>query len=264
MFRRLAVMALVALFASTVMAQLIGTSDRAPATPARVPSTLALLNKRIPEVKMEEVPLKEVIEWLREFTGANVTVRWQVLTDAGVNADELITIKLKNSRLSQVLWMIMNEAGGRDLKLAYRAAGNDIILSTQEDLGKEMISKVYDLRDMLAGIARFEAPLMDPGQAMSQMSSGSGGGGGGGGGSSLFRGGQQQQRQGSAATTGDEGPEMRKILDIIQTTIEPDTWEKAGGKGTIHQFNGTIVVYNSPLVHQQIAGFVEEESSSSR
>ena len=59
--------------------------------------------------------------------------------------------------------------------------------------------------------------------------------------------------------TGDEGPEMQKILRIIKTTISPDSWEDNGGKGTINPFNGVIVVYNTPLVHQQIAGFVEEE-----
>ena len=88
----------------------------------------------------------------------------------------------------------------------------------------------------------------------------SGGGGGGGGGSSLFGGsrGQQQQR-GQTGAAGDEGPEMKKIIEMITLTIAPDTWEKAGGKGSIHTFNGLVVVYNSPLVHQQIAGFVEEE-----
>ncbi|NLG43586.1 MAG: hypothetical protein GX547_10090 [Phycisphaerae bacterium] len=48
-------------------------------------------------------------------------------------------------------------------------------------------------------------------------------------------------------------------MRIIKTTISPDSWEDNGGKGTINPFNGLIVVYNTPLVHQQIAGFVEEE-----
>ena len=37
-----------------------------------------------------------------------------------------------------LLWMIMNAAGGSDVKLAYRASNNLLILSTADDLGTEI------------------------------------------------------------------------------------------------------------------------------
>jgi hypothetical protein len=252
MFARLTLVAVAGLLASAGMAQ--------PAVAVRQVSTLTVLNQTIPDVKVEDTSLREVVEFLRNYTKANIEVRWKILQDAGIDPDaQNITLKLNNARLSQVLWEIMNQAGSGELRLAYRAVGNNIVVSTQKDLGGEMISKVYDVRDLLAGVARFEAPQMDPSQAMNQMSSGGGGGGGGGGGSGLFGGNRGQNQRSQIGAAGDEGPEMKKIIDMITLTIAPDTWEKAGGKGSIHTFNGLVVVYNSPLVHQQIAGFVEEE-----
>mgnify|MGYP000985196071 CR=1 FL=1 len=46
--------------------------------------------------------------------------------------------------------------------------------------------------------------------------------------------------------------------DAIITTIEPGTCAVNGGRGTIVPFNGLLIVRNSPLVHQQIAGPIRE------
>jgi uncharacterized membrane protein YgcG len=259
MMARLTVVVVAVLLAGTGMAQApVGVR-------AHEPSTLEVLNQNLADVGMQDATLREVIEFLRSYVpNANIEVRWSVLQEAGIDPEKPnITLKLKNERLSQVLRDIMQQVGGTDMVLAYRAVGRKIVISTQKDLGGEMISKVYDLRDLLAGTAHFQAPQMDPGQAMNQLSSGSGGGGGSSSGN-LFGGNNRGGNQGGGGATiaSDEGPEMRKILKIIKTTIAPDSWDDAGGKGTINPFNGVIVVYNSPLVHQQIAGFVEEEGLS--
>ena len=119
--------------ASAAMAQ-VGTQSETP-PPGRTASTLDLLNQRLPEVMFEELPLEQVMEFIADFTQMNVVVRWEILEDAGIERDKAITIKVRNVHLRQVLWLIMNEAGGTDLKLAYRASGNMLVLSTEEDLG---------------------------------------------------------------------------------------------------------------------------------
>ena len=156
-----AVICLVA--ASAALAQ-VGTQSEAPPPPARTASTLELLNQRMPEALFEDVPLEQVMEFIAEYTQMNVVVRWQILEDAGIERDKAITIKVRNVRLSQVLWMIMDEAGGPDLKLAYRASGELLIISSAEDLGREMVVRVYDVSDLLVRAPRFRgAPRMDIG-----------------------------------------------------------------------------------------------------
>jgi len=256
MLRHLLVAALVTLFVSTSLAQ--GPSERGGQS-ARTPSTLELLNRRVPDVDFTETPLTEILEWLGNFTGANIRVRWQLLQDAGVEPYRTVTIKAKNMRLSQILWQLMNEVGGTDLKLAYRAEGDQIILSTAEDLRSDMVIQIYDLRDMMVGVLRAEAPEMDASQAMQGT-----GGGGGGGGTSLFggqRGGQRGRQRDDA-----QEPELQRIIQMIQKSIEPGSWEetRGGGRGTITEFNGMLIIYNSPLVHQQIGGFITQADLSGR
>jgi hypothetical protein len=253
MLRHLLVAALVALFVTTSLAQ--GPSERGGQS-AGTPSTLELLNRRVPDVDFTDTPLTEILEWLGNFTGANIRVRWQLLQDAGVDPYLPVTIKAKNMRLSQLLWQLMNEVGGTDLKLAYRAEGDRIILSSEEDLRSDMVIQIYDLRDMMVGVLRAEAPEMDASQAMQ------GTGGGGGGATSLFGGqrGGQRNRRGDDA----QDPELQRIIQMIQNSIEPSSWQVSNGRGTINEFNGMLIIYNSPLVHQQIGGFIMQEDLSAR
>ena len=64
-------------------------------------NTLSILNQRVPELTFEDLPLEQVMDWLAEFTRMNVTVRWQILADAGIDRDKPISIHARNLRLSR-------------------------------------------------------------------------------------------------------------------------------------------------------------------
>lgn len=236
----------------TANAQVMGTSDSALRGRATGPSTLEFLSKPVPEVAFEEAPLESVMNWLAELSDMNVRVRWEQLESLGIDRDKPITIQVRNVRLSQVLWMIMNAAGGVDVKLAYRASGNILTLSTDEDLGKEMVTETYDVSDLLLRVPNFYgAPSLDLQQNTQQ------GQGGGGGGQSIFSGsgGNQDDNQ---QQEGEDEASMQELIDLIQQTVEPNTWFANGGLGTIHPFQGSIVVRNNLLVHQKLGGYVRE------
>lgn len=253
MTRRLIAVCVITLFVATALGQ-ARAPDRGVSSPQpRSSNTIRLLNHRVPEVGFDEVPFEQVMDWVAELTGANVVVRWQVLEDAGIERDKPITIKLKNLRLSQVLWMIMNEAAGSDLKLAYRASGSLLILSTEEDLSQEMVLKVYDVGDLLTSPRYFtNAAQLDPGQALNQQGQG---GGGSGGGTQLF---QSNQNQNENNERQDQGGGIEELITLITDTVEPDSWVDNGGTGQIYAFRNNLVVYASLLVHQRIGGHVRE------
>lgn len=225
----------------------------------RVPETLRVLHQRLPEVIMTEQPLEQVMEWLGELTRINIVVRWQTLEDNGIDRDAPVSIKARNLRLSQVLWLIMNEVGGSEVKLAYRISGSLLILSTEEDLSKEMVTKVYDIADLLINVPRASRMAsFDVTQGMGQQGAGQGGGGGQG----MFgesnqqggqRGGQDQYDQGGADL------QMEELLDLIQSTVEPDSWRVNNGLGTIHSFQRLIIVHNTILVHQRLGGYLTDD-----
>ena len=241
----------------TVMGQVDTGTDTGNATRARVPDTLKFLHERIPQVAFQDAPLDQVMEWLGKQTPMQVQVRWQVLIDAGIERDKPITMNVHDLRLSQILWMIMKEAGGTDVPLAYRASDRILTISTAEDLGKEMVVRVYDVSDLLVRAQSFRsAPTMDLTQAGQNM-------GQGGGSNNIFSGGsggsgQDEDDNRQSYQPGQESPDMKELTDLITTTVEPDSWEINGGRGTIKSFRNLLVVRNNILVHQALGGYVEE------
>lgn len=237
---------------ASAFGQAIG-DDTSRAVRPRTPATLKFLNERIDEVSFEDAPLDQVITWLATLTPMNVVVRWQTLEEAGVERDKPVTMQVNGLRLSQVLWMIIEQAGGPDLKLAYRASGELLIISTEDDLGKEMVVRVYDVSDLLVRANRFAgAPHMDLSNTQNQ------GGQGGGGGGSIFGGGQGGGSQDDQDQNKDDNADIQELIDLITQTIEPDSWALNGGVGTIQAFRNLLVVRNNLLVHQSLGGYVEE------
>jgi uncharacterized membrane protein YgcG len=237
------------------------TVKRTPVQPkSDVQSTLRILNQRLPEVRFEETPFEQVMAWVGDFTKLNISVRWQMLADAGVERDTPISVQARNLRLSQVLWLIMNAAGGTEVKLAYRASGSLLVLSTDDDLGREMVIRIYDVSDLLVRIPRAtRQSAFDVTQGMGQNGGGGAGGGGGGGSSGgIFSQGGNRNSTNDTTDQNNSETQMDQIIDLIQQTVEPDSWEANGGVGSIRAFQRSIIVRNSLLVHQQLGGYVQE------
>ena len=251
------------LLAGSALAQQSVT--RQDAARPRVPNTLDTLNQTIPDVTFQDTPLEQVMSWLQDLTHLNLQVHWQTLEDAGVKRDKPISVQAHNLRLMQVLWLIMNEAGGSDLKLAYRASGSLLIFSTADDLNREMITKVYDVSDLLVTLPRAQRQsTFDVTQGIEQMggvgaSSGASGG--------MFQQGGTMQSQGQGYGANGEqdqekSPKLEKLVNLIQDTIEPDSWRQNGGNGTISVFQKLIIVRNTLLVHQRLGGYLNEDETT--
>jgi hypothetical protein len=249
MLRPTLILTTLALLATPAAAQVMQRSGG-----SRQVNTLQLLNQRLPEVRFVEQPFEQVIDWLADFTQMNVVVRWDTLEDSGVERDVPISIQVKNLRLSQVLWLIMNEAGGADLRLAYRATGNLLVLSTEEDLGREMVTKVYDVADLLLRPPSAPRPdFQQNDQGLGQQTQG------GGGGQSVFGNNQDNNRDDEDEL--DSDVQMEELINLITSTIEPDSWiVNGGGNGRIVSFNNVIIVTNTILVHQKIGGYITDDA----
>jgi len=219
---------------------------------SRTPETLRVLETKIPEVNFTDAPLDQVMAWVADTTGINVVVQWQILEDRSIERDKAITIKLRQVTVQQALWMIMKEAGGPDVTLAYRASGNTLILSTADDLNKEMVVKAYDVSDLIVRVRDFQGPQLDLQQASQAQS------GGGGGGQSIFQNDQQDNDDNTNEQEGQNAGEIQRLIDLITTVIEPDTWDQNGGTGTIRAFRSQLVVRNTIFVHQRLGGYLSE------
>ncbi len=244
------------------------------------PTPAALLNLRFPEISFQAAPLDEVFDFIAEMTDINLVVRWERLADLGIERDTPITIRVRNLRLSQVLWIVMNEATPDGGRLGYRLDRDLLLITTAEQLGQEMIVRVYDVRDMLqpeianpsftygrvrtyvAGATPQVAegavgvqPVTDTIQSGGRFEGTNPGG-------SIFipREGDDVFNPGQSSGGGGGEPDvgafsdqrMQQLISVIENTIEPESWQANGGRGSVRAYNGFLIIRNTPLVHQQI------------
>lgn len=236
--------------ASIAVAQTIQPKSGSPR------SALELLDERVPEVAFQDEPFERVVEWLRDHTGVNVTVHWQAMQDAGLERDTPISMKARNLKLSQVLWMIMSQAGGNEFELAYRVSDNLITLSLREDFEREMIAKVYDVSDLLLRIPRFRnAARLNAVEALNNTGSGAGGQSRP---AAIFRADEAEPSEKGDGRSSLDG-DIREIIRVIQTAIEPTSWQGQGGAGTVTALRRQIIVRNTPHVHQLLGGYLRED-----
>lgn len=232
------------------------------ARPAR--NVLELLESRVPEVQFEAVPLGQVMEWVSDYVAersdALVYVRWAVLAQYGITPDAPVTAKARNKKLSQILWVIMNEAkGASDVTLAYEASIDLFLFSTHEDLSRRMITRVYDVADLVHEVpdfglsGGFNKPLREferlpqthvrrqlppPGPTS--------------GGDALPAAPPPRE----ITVTGD--PMVGQLMELILNTVEPESWEMNGfgGRGTIFPHinppRKLLIIRNSLHVHQLV------------
>jgi general secretion pathway protein D len=237
-----------------------GTTDDAEAA--------ALLDRQLPELRFDQIPFADVIEFLRDSTQANIFVNWRALEASAIDRNTPITTRLRNVKFSKVLRTILDDVGGGTVKLGYTIDEGVITISTLEDLAQNVDIRVYDIRDLIINVPDFSnAPDFNIGD--SGGGGGGGGGigggggnrGGGGGGGGLFGGGGGGGNSGNDDE--DEGPTRTELIEqivlLIQDTVAPDTWRDNGGTiGSVRDLGGQLIVTQTPENQGAVAALLEK------
>ena len=246
--------------------------------PQRKPrSPVAILGERIPEISFDDTPLEQVLETISGLARTNVVVQWRRLEEYGIKRDAPITLHVKNLRLSQILWLLMNHPPLSEAKLAYRADSDMIVLSTHDELGQEMLVRVYDVQELLqsrlmrptfeasrqheivetvipnvaAGAVGVRPVTRNYGSGIGIVGQDDGGdtrdpqdenGGGGGGGE------EDNARE----------ARMQQLVNVVTAAVEPDEWLVNGGRCSIVPWRGHLVVRATPHVHQALGGAIKD------
>ncbi|MEE8170174.1 MAG: hypothetical protein V3T70_06470 [Phycisphaerae bacterium] len=201
-----------------------------PARPSDPLEAVRALHVELPEVKLDALPLDEFVAWLKRETGANVAVSWRRLERAGVDREKTVTLHRKNILLRDVLHAVLNQVARDKQRLGFRARDNVITISTRAHLDRLHRTQTYDIQDLLFYVPDFE-----------MIRSGIGDGVG------LLRETGANQSEHAVA----RGAEL---VDLIMTSVYPDSWRANGGSGTIAHFQGKLIVRNTPEVHAILAG----------
>ncbi|HEY7089035.1 MAG TPA: M56 family metallopeptidase [Tepidisphaeraceae bacterium] len=112
-------------------------------------AALALLDRKLPEVKFEQVGFADVVQFLRDTTSANIFVHWKAVEEAGIQRNTPITARLRDVKLSKALETLLRDIGGTKSKLGYAVDEGVITITTQDELNSNVATRVYDIRDLL-------------------------------------------------------------------------------------------------------------------
>ncbi len=221
----------------------------ATSKPAKDPDGKPVRNRAVQAMKIvvenaefEEMPFEEFVEWLERLTQANVVVRWKVLESAGIEKDRPLTLKQKNISLGRLLPMAFDNLTHdlEGVEIAAKASGNILLITTRADMNSKLVTRSYDIESLRIVVPNFR------GRQANLDGIGQGGGPGRPRGGALAGGGGSTQD----GTTVDA--ETQKLIDIITSMIDPPSWKVNGGKGTITEFKGNLIIRNSEEAHDAI------------
>jgi hypothetical protein len=107
------------------------------------------LYARVGQMRFEGEPLKDVFDAIRTDTGQNLFVNWKALEAVRVTRELPVTTDLTSLTLADALDTLLAEVGGSQERLGYAVEEDVITVSTQRDLGRNTITRVYDARELL-------------------------------------------------------------------------------------------------------------------
>lgn len=208
-----------------------------PRNSARDRRLFGALDRRIP-VDFRQIPFDQVIERLVDSQRLNIIVNWHDLMKAGVKKDTLIDLHLPvEITLKKAITEILEQAGAGNVSLGYDISEGVVKIATQDTLDRKTYTAVYDINDLLMEIPMFDdAPIRDLNQTnlLAQKHA-----------AMLV---QQPWNRGDVDDDeNEEDPHrtdrVQQVIQIIQETIDPDSWIDRGGfVGTIKEINGQLVV----------------------
>jgi len=208
-------------------------------------STRAALSARLPAAKLDNVPLGDAIDFLRDVAGVNINVDWKSLEAANITKETQINLNLHDVSAGKVLSLILSQAGPGDL-LTYFIDQNVVEITTRLVADQQMITVVYYVQDLLQPNDTFDYTVSNIGGGSAQVT----GGGGGSGSSTLSAG--QNSTQGKTA-----GDKADQLIKMIETVVRPEIWRDNGGTASMAYLNGNLIVTAPRSVQEAIGGPVD-------
>ena len=126
-------------------------------------TTYTEFQRRLPELNFQAIPFSDAIDFLRDVTGMNINVNWQVFEAAGIDRNTPITIRLRDVTIEQALRQLLRQAGGGNIPLVFSLDGNIVVITTlEESRGRPRAYDVHDLiNDSDAEATKLKKRVMD-------------------------------------------------------------------------------------------------------
>jgi len=162
-------------------------------------------------VAFKDSRFQDVIDYLQTLTNIPILLDQAALDEAKITSDTLITVKVKGVTVRTLLRKILG-----DFSLAYIIKEESIHVTSALKARETMITRTYNIGDLVDTGGLDALRFGNPGISTVQIVQ-----------------------------------NVNAIIDLIQTSVDPDSWKKNGGQGTIafHPSTMSLIVRNSAEVH---------------
>jgi hypothetical protein len=198
-------------------------SDIRPAPyPWQTPADTAIqdrLDSIIEPMRVDAVPLDDLLAQIGRRIAAPVIVDWKALEDSAIDQRSEISVELAPIRIDVLLRWALDQADGGEVELDYAVIDGSLHIATRAALYSRKITVNYPCADLI----RWDA---------------------------LTR-----RRLRIARST----DSIDQLAYVIMEVVDPESWKEAGGRvGTIHQLGDRLVIEQAIGAQQQIADLLAE------
>jgi len=186
----------------------------------RTSAIRAAIAEPVDEIAFEEAPVEQVFEWLRAYAHINMYVQWSRLEEIGVDHDQTVSVELTDVPIERILRLVCDEL---DEDVDFKVVDGVLIVSTSESFNRRLVTRVYDVRDLLTR-NRTKADSDSAPDADDDL---------------------------------DESHEAERLHDLLIQMVSADTWEELGGQGQMQMYHGALVVRQYEAVQEETAELLD-------
>ncbi len=201
-----------------------------------------MLETRLPEANLTNVPFGDAMDFLRDVGGLNIVVDWKALEAINISKGAEINLNLHDVAAGKVLSLILEEAGPGDL-LTYYIDDNVVQVTTRAIADEKLITVVYYVMDLLQPNDTFNYQITNISGGSAQVGSG--------GGTATLT----PNSSGAQSKTIDQKAD--DLIKLIETVVRPEVWRDNGGTASMAYLNGNLIVTAPRSVQEAIGGPVD-------
>lgn len=214
----------------------------------------AVLNSPSPKLDFTEIAFDDVVKFIVNVSGVNVFVKWSALNAVGIDKSTPVNVHLAGVTYKKALDVILDDVGGMN-ELGYVVDNGVITISTKDDLSGAAYrrTQVYDIRDLIVRVPNFIAPRIELSGATTGTEGDTDSGDGG-----LFGGDDDDEGDRAEEGTPSKAELINRIMTLITTTIDPNSWAPVGEVGSIQELGGQLVVTQTDENHTALLDLINK------
>jgi hypothetical protein len=230
---------------------LLGDYALGPPHPAPPPPP-APADTPVPATDFDRLPLADAFDRLRAASGKNLFVNWRALEASGIQKNHPVSLHTPAGLLDHALRRLLDHAQSAHpgTRLDFTADEGVLTVSTYDDLARNTVTRVYDVRDLV----RFDSatsrtatsvPSNWPGFVPPPFRA-----------SALY----SRWTIDTLFVPGlrDEPSRIAALATEIRSAVDPSSWRDAGGRiGTLRAMNGQLIVQTTDANQLEVAYALE-------